>query len=1041
MSSKFLTSSSSDLSNGTANLYIASLTIDNLEPSLPVKTTLAKTLTSNLIAINEVDGLQVELDSKMSNPATATLEMKDNPISFVKQAGTTAADPGELKLYANTSGELHQIDEAGNDTVVGGDILLNLKSQSQGVTTMCGLLDLVARTFESETESTDHPIDQSATTASHGFTFTVPAETAIYAVGVNINHVPTAGVRAFRIWQDAGQVILVSENIGSADPTVGGRYKHTLASPLVLAPGTYSLAIELNTNDFINQTDRSSELSPLFTGYTGASALTPNTFPNIKAPANAPHVGYLYFAQPPNGIGTIHAQDAVFDMCEVNGTLTTDVLISRESVETKDTLMHLGVDNIADTSNLGTYWEYDSTGKKYGGLVRDNVTKKIIAFKDESTLPLPGSDMSTYAKADICAGDVEFNSLEVNEITKTTAGSLFIKPSNNVVIQSTTNAGLRVLSGAGPADFGFNIGSNTVMDMCSLTGNTGFWTISPSSNPRSLRWDADGFYFDETLRCEDALTIGSGVPATQYTFPSTRGTLNQILKTDGAGVLTWQDDTHSFDQDLNTTDVVEFKGVDTRSTAETGGVILGQFDVASFWAHQDNIGGPILQLNKSRGTKSAPSAVLSGDRVSTLSSRGYNGSVYPEVAHTRIYATENFTGIQAGSRLEHSITRAGETNTHPYFDLSSTGLKIGDIDGSVDYTLPVARGTLNQILKTDASGVVTWQSDNPFDQSLNTTDSVSFLSMTAGDADINMTLNTSGINVYKLYKNTVNGPILETRRGRGTNAAKLPPLLNDTLAEYVMRGYNGSGEVVSSAIVSRVTENWSFGNTGSRMEIRITPTGTGLSVPFLDLRDNGLDIGNTTAGTNYTLPVARGTYGQILRAGTGGAVSWSPNGSYSQTGAFVTVANTAAKTSIVGTGIGSLVIPEIGEGCTYHLKLAGTIEDESKDEELKITVDFGGVTVYESQFYDLEEVKTEQVFETEIDLVCRTTGAAGTAYANGQFVYSKDGGQNDFRGFNTEYDSVINTTISNTFDVSATWNNAKLGNIFICKMLTVTKTF
>jgi hypothetical protein len=304
-----------------------------------------------------------------------------------------------------------------------------------------------------------------------------------------------------------------------------------------------------------------------------------------------------------------------------------------------------------------------------------------------------------------------------------------------------------------------------------------------------------------------------------------------------------------------------------------------------------------------------------------------------------------------------------------------------------------------------------------------------------------MTLNSSGVNVYKLYKNTVNGPKIETRRGRGTNVAKLPPLLNDTLAEYVMRGYNGSGEVVSSAIVSRVTENWSFGNTGSRMEISITPIGTGISVPFLDLRDDGLDIGNINAGTEYTLPVVRGSYGQVLRSGVGGAVSWEPNGSYSQTGAFVTVTNTTAKTTIVGTGVGSLVVPVFSAGCTYHLKLSGTIEDETKDEELKIIVDIGGVTVYESQFYDLDEVKTTQVWESEIDIVCRTAGVAGTFYANGQFVYSKDGGQNDFRGFNTEYDSVIDTTISNTIDISAQWNNAKVANIFTCKMLTITKSF
>jgi hypothetical protein len=285
------------------------------------------------------------------------------------------------------------------------------------------------------------------------------------------------------------------------------------------------------------------------------------------------------------------------------------------------------------------------------------------------------------------------------------------------------------------------------------------------------------------------------------------------------------------------------------------------------------------------------------------------------------------------------------------------------------------------------------------------------------------------------------GPIHLTNKARGTRAVPTAVAGADCLYELDSRGHNGSVYKQSAGLRFKASEAFTGIANGSSFQVDITEVGDTTKKQYLELSDSGLAVGDSAGNTEYTLPVARGSYGQILRAGTGGSVSWSPNGSYSQTGAFVTVANTAAKTSIVGTGIGSLVIPEIGAGCTYHLKLAGTIEDESKLEELKITVDFGGVTVYESQFYDLDEVKTEQVWETEIDLVCRTTGVAGTAYANGQFVYSKNGGENDFRGFNTEYDSVINTTISNTFDVSATWNTAKVGNIFICKMLSVIKTF
>ncbi len=770
------------------------------------------------------------------------------------------------------------------------------------------------------------------------------------------------------------------------------------------------------------------------------------------------------------GGGTIEGNlevkgDGEFENLNVINTLTADTIISRETVETKDTLIHLGVDNATDTSNLGAFWEYDNGGKKYGGLVRSAGQKKVYLFKDETVKPTPSSIIVNYPREDLVLNNLESKNTHAQ---------------NNVTVGDETDNGATALLNTGFSQFsryesvaggvGFEkfkargdqstptaIVNNDVICTNIANGHDGtsFVQTGRDSYVANENFSAgnNGTRYELEITPDGTATkkkyleltgahlaIGDVAGSTDYKLPTTRGTLNQILKTDGAGVVTWTNSANPFDQDLNTTDVVEFKGVDTRSTAETGGVILGQFDVASFWAHQDNIGGPILQLNKSRGTKSAPLACVAGDRVSILSSRGFNGSVYPEVAHTRVYATEPFTGSQTGTRLEHSITPSGQTGARPYFELSSSGLRIGDIFGAVSYTLPVARGTNNQILKTDASGDVTWQSDNPFDQSLNTTDSVSFTSMTAGDADTNMTLNSSGVNVYKLYKNTVNGPTLETRRGRGTNAAKLPPLLNDTLAEYVMRGYNGSGEVVSSAIVSRATENWSFGNTGSRMEISITPTGTGLSVPFLDLKDNGLDIGNITAGTNYTLPVVRGDYCDILKTDGNGGVSWARHGNYSKTDTTV-VENTITKTSITGTGVGSLSIPAWNLGDVYHLKMAGVVESEGKSEDLKIIAELGAVTIWESDFIDLDDLKTEVAWEVETDFVVKSLGVAGDIYANGQFVYSRDNNADGWRGLNSQFEANVDTTTNHNLNISAQWTNAKLGNIFTCKMIVVTKLF
>jgi hypothetical protein len=127
MSNKFLGGTSSDLTNGTANLYIASLSIDGLDPSKALKTNTTKTLESSNLDIADVNQLQVELNSKLSNPMTQDLDFQSfaandiNDVEFNKLPNLAASTAGTLRLYANDDGEMHQVDEFGNDTVIGGD--------------------------------------------------------------------------------------------------------------------------------------------------------------------------------------------------------------------------------------------------------------------------------------------------------------------------------------------------------------------------------------------------------------------------------------------------------------------------------------------------------------------------------------------------------------------------------------------------------------------------------------------------------------------------------------------------------------------------------------------------------------------------------------------------------------------------------------------------------------------------------------------------------------------------------------------------------
>ena len=128
MTSKFLSGGGGDLTNGSASLYIASLTVSGLNSSLPVKTNTVNTLVSEKLDIIDVENLQTELNSKIANPLTSDLDFQTfnatdvNSMELNKIATPSNATAGTLKLYANVANdEIHMIDENGADSVIGGN--------------------------------------------------------------------------------------------------------------------------------------------------------------------------------------------------------------------------------------------------------------------------------------------------------------------------------------------------------------------------------------------------------------------------------------------------------------------------------------------------------------------------------------------------------------------------------------------------------------------------------------------------------------------------------------------------------------------------------------------------------------------------------------------------------------------------------------------------------------------------------------------------------------------------------------------------------
>ena len=80
MADKFLNTgggSGGSISNGSINAYLASVTLANLDPSMPVKTNSVNTIISTKLDISDVNNLENRLDSVITNPYLGTLVATD----------------------------------------------------------------------------------------------------------------------------------------------------------------------------------------------------------------------------------------------------------------------------------------------------------------------------------------------------------------------------------------------------------------------------------------------------------------------------------------------------------------------------------------------------------------------------------------------------------------------------------------------------------------------------------------------------------------------------------------------------------------------------------------------------------------------------------------------------------------------------------------------------------------------------------------------------------------------------------------------------
>lgn len=185
--------------------------------------------------------------------------------------------------------------------------------------------------------------------------------------------------------------------------------------------------------------------------------------------------------------------------------------------------------------------------------------------------------------------------------------------------------------------------------------------------------------------------------------------------------------------------------------------------------------------------------------------------------------------------------------------------------------------------------------------------------------------------------------------------------------------------------------------------------------------DDLLDISQDTGGGSYATKSI--SYADLL---TQLQAAINPNalfGLYAQTVVSSTVTNTTTETSIIGSGVGSLSVPAdtFAVGDSYHGKVGGVISAQNGDE-ITVRIKTGATVLASTGLITLEAV-TSLGWELELDFTIATIGAAGDICTNGNFAYNRNTGS--LEGFVFQDVQPIDTTVSNTLDITVEWNQAK----------------
>lgn len=167
-------------------------------------------------------------------------------------------------------------------------------------------------------------------------------------------------------------------------------------------------------------------------------------------------------------------------------------------------------------------------------------------------------------------------------------------------------------------------------------------------------------------------------------------------------------------------------------------------------------------------------------------------------------------------------------------------------------------------------------------------------------------------------------------------------------------------------------------------------------------------------------------------------------GLYAQTALGNNVTSSSGEASLIGAGIGSLIVPAnaFKVGDSFTAKMCGQLSC-GNNQILHIRVRSNGVIIIDALQHTLSTT-TSKYFDLVLDFTVTKLGAAGVGelFANGVFTYNKNS-SNAIEGVNFGLidSTLFSTTVSNTLNITAEWVTSNEANTIRSQNFTLTKVY